>query len=178
MLVTQVSDSFRPHQLQRHRLLCPWNSPGKNTGVGCHSLLQGIVQTQGWNPSLLHCRQILYHLTHEGSPSRQETRDFWRMRKIGSIIASLWRWSQGMLAVSRSWDKPLANNEQGNVNLSPMTMWNWIWILPTTWMSPEITSPWELLDKDPVGQWLDFNLWDPELISATPTGLLSCRTAR
>ena len=36
-------------------------SPGKNTGVGCHFLLQGIFPTQGWNLCLLHCRQILYH---------------------------------------------------------------------------------------------------------------------
>ena len=43
------------------RLLCQWNSPSKNTGVGCHSLLQGIFQTQRWNPGL-HCRQILYCL--------------------------------------------------------------------------------------------------------------------
>ena len=34
----------------------------------CHSLLQGIFLTQGWNPGLLHCRQILYHLSHQGSP--------------------------------------------------------------------------------------------------------------
>ena len=46
---------------------CPWNSPGKNTGVGCHALLQGILQSQGSNPSLPHCRQILYHLSHQGS---------------------------------------------------------------------------------------------------------------
>ena len=45
-----------------------WNSPGKNTGVGCHSLLQGIFPTQVSNPGLLHCRQILYHLSHQGSP--------------------------------------------------------------------------------------------------------------
>ena len=38
------------------RLLCPWNFLGENTGVGCHSLLQGIFQTQGSNPGLLHCR--------------------------------------------------------------------------------------------------------------------------
>ena len=38
--------------------------PGKNTGVGCHALLQGIFPIQGWNPDLLHCRQILYHLNH------------------------------------------------------------------------------------------------------------------
>ena len=52
-------NSLRPHRLQPTRLLCPWNSPGKNTGVGSHSLLQGIFQTQGSNPGLLHCRQIL-----------------------------------------------------------------------------------------------------------------------
>ena len=50
------------------RLLCPWDSPGKNTRVGCHSLLQGIFPTQGSNLGLLHCRQILYHLSHQGSP--------------------------------------------------------------------------------------------------------------
>ena len=41
---------------------------GKNTGVGCHFLLQGIFLTQGLNPGLPHCRQILYHLSHQGSP--------------------------------------------------------------------------------------------------------------
>ena len=41
--------------------------PGKNTGVGCHFLLQGIFPTQGLNPGLWHCRQILYQLSHQGS---------------------------------------------------------------------------------------------------------------
>ena len=40
----------------------------KNTGVGCHFLLQGISLTQGSNPGLLHCRQILYQLSYEESP--------------------------------------------------------------------------------------------------------------
>ena len=47
-----------------HRLLCLWDSPGENTGVGCHALLQGIFLTQGMNLHLLrllYCRQILYH---------------------------------------------------------------------------------------------------------------------
>ena len=44
------------------------DSPGKNSGVGCHALLQGIFPTQGWNPGLLHCRQILYHRILQGSP--------------------------------------------------------------------------------------------------------------
>ena len=60
-----VSDSFRPHGLYPARLLCLWNSPGKkNTGVGSHFLFQRIFPTQGSNPGLLHCRQILYHLSH------------------------------------------------------------------------------------------------------------------
>ena len=42
-----------------HRLLCPWNSPGRNTGVVCHFLLQGIFPTQGLNPGLLHCMWLL-----------------------------------------------------------------------------------------------------------------------
>ena len=50
--------------------LCPWNSPGKNTGVGCLSLLQGIFPTQGQNPGLSHCWHILYHLSHRGSPTK------------------------------------------------------------------------------------------------------------
>ena len=42
----------------------PWNSPGQNTGVDAHSLLQRIFPTQGLNPDLPHCRQILYQLSH------------------------------------------------------------------------------------------------------------------
>ena len=50
------------------RLLCPWNSPGWNTGVDSCSLLHVIFPTQGSNPGLPHCWQILYHLSHQGSP--------------------------------------------------------------------------------------------------------------
>ena len=50
-------------------ILCsPWNSPGQNTGVGSLSFLQGFFPTQGLNPGLLHCRWILYQLSHKGSP--------------------------------------------------------------------------------------------------------------
>ena len=57
-----MSSSLSPWGFQPPRLLCPWDSPGNNTGVGCHSLLQGIFPTQGLG--LLHSRQILYHLSH------------------------------------------------------------------------------------------------------------------
>ena len=61
MCVLVMSDSLQPHGLQPTRLLCPWDSPGKNTGLGCHSLLQGIFLTRGLNCGLL------YRLSHEGS---------------------------------------------------------------------------------------------------------------
>ena len=60
-------DSLRLYGLQPVRLLCPWESSGKNTGVGCHALLQGIFLTQGSKLVLLHCRQVIYHLSHQGS---------------------------------------------------------------------------------------------------------------
>ena len=56
-----VSDSWQPHGLQSARLLRPWDSPGKNTGVGCHALLQGIFLTQGSNLHLLLGWRILDH---------------------------------------------------------------------------------------------------------------------
>ena len=58
-----VSDSLRSHELYS-----PWNSLGQNTGVGSLPFLQGIFLTQGLNPGLPHCRQILYLLSHKGSP--------------------------------------------------------------------------------------------------------------
>ena len=58
-----ISNSLWPHGLYS-----PWNSPGQNTGVGSFSFLQGIFPTQGLNPGLLHCRQILYQLSRKGSP--------------------------------------------------------------------------------------------------------------
>ena len=64
-----VSNSLRPNGLYSS-----WNSPGQNTGVGSLSLFQGIFPTQGSNPGLPHCRQILYQLSHKGSP-------YWRSRR-------------------------------------------------------------------------------------------------
>ena len=63
-----MSDSMRSHGPQPTRFLCPWDSPGKNTGVGCHFLLQEILLTQESNPGLLCCKKILYCLSHQRSP--------------------------------------------------------------------------------------------------------------
>ena len=63
-----VSDSLRPHALQPARPLCPWDFPGKNPGVGCHFLLQGIFPAQGSNPVSRIAGQTFYRLSHQGSP--------------------------------------------------------------------------------------------------------------
>ena len=62
-----VSNSAAPWTVPA-RLLCPWNSLDKNTGVGSRSLLWGIFPTQGSNLAFLHYRRILYYLSYQGSP--------------------------------------------------------------------------------------------------------------
>ena len=66
--VKWVSCSVVSHSLQPHGLHSPWSFPGQNTGVGNHSLFQGIFPTQGSNSGLPHCRWILYQLSQWGSP--------------------------------------------------------------------------------------------------------------
>ena len=68
VLVAQLGPTLQPQGLEPARLLCPWDSPGKNIEVGCHALLQDIFLTQGLNLGLLHCKQILYHLSYRGVP--------------------------------------------------------------------------------------------------------------
>ena len=63
----KVTQSYS-NSLWPHGLYSPWNSLGQNAGVGSLSLLQGIFPTQGSNPGLLHCRQSLYQLSHQGNP--------------------------------------------------------------------------------------------------------------
>ena len=60
-----LSDSLQPRGLQPSRLLCSWDSPGKNTGVGCHFLLRGTFPTQGSNQCLLQ----LLHWQVDSSPT-------------------------------------------------------------------------------------------------------------
>ena len=63
-----TSDSLQPHGLQPATVLCPWKFPGRNTGVGCHFLLQGIFPTQGLNLHLLHWRVDSLPLAPSGKP--------------------------------------------------------------------------------------------------------------
>ena len=74
VLVAQPCLTLRSHGLQSTRLLCSWDSPGKNTGVGCHALLQGIFPTQGSNPhllGLLHWQSGSLPLAPPGKPLSQ-----------------------------------------------------------------------------------------------------------
>ena len=66
------SHSVISNSLRLHGLYSPWNSPGQNTGVGSLSFLQRIFLTQELNQSLLHCRQILYHLSYQGGIQYQQ----------------------------------------------------------------------------------------------------------
>ena len=61
-----MSDSLRIHGPQPAMLLCPWEFPGKNTGVGCHFLLQGIFMIHGSNSHLLHWQADSLPLSHPG----------------------------------------------------------------------------------------------------------------
>ena len=68
VLATELSPTLcDPHGLWPSSLLHPGDFPGKNTRVGCHFLLEVVFPIQGPNPGLLHCRQILHHLSHQGS---------------------------------------------------------------------------------------------------------------
>ena len=114
-----VSNSLWHHRLSSVRLLCPWDSPGKNTGVGCHFLLQGTFSTQGSNPGLLHCRQILYSLSHQGSPMCTMSSPYKTKlcRIYSSIFIRQWNWGSRELR-----DLPVTEWPSWNRNCSPSSI--------------------------------------------------------
>ena len=115
-----MSNSLQPHGLHPTGSSVHRDSLGKNTGVGCHSLLQGISPTQKSNPGLLHCRQILYSLSHQGSwrtDAKAETPILWppdvKSQLIGKDPDAQKDWEGG----DRRWDGWMA----------PPTQWIWAW---------------------------------------------------
>ena len=95
-------------------LLCPWDSPGKSTGVGCHSPLQGISATQGLNPCLLHWGQILYH---------------WATREAGWVC---WTW---LMSFSAS-----PARVASSLLTQPLTCYNLSTLLPFSSSGPRRVS--------------------------------------
>ena len=87
--VTQSCPTLWPHGLYS-----PWNSPGQNTGVGSLSVLQGIFPTQGSNPGLLHCRRIVYQLSHKGNPK-------WKWKSLSRVRLFETPWTIQSMEFSR-----------------------------------------------------------------------------
>ena len=80
------SSSLRPYELKLHRLLCPWDSPGKDTGVGCHALFQGIVSTQGSNP----CLSCLLHWPKGSLPLAPPGKSNWDILILKMYFLFIW----------------------------------------------------------------------------------------
>ena len=91
--LSHIQCFLRPHGLQPARPICPWDFPGKNTGVGCHFLLQGIFLTKRLNPCLLHCRPILYCWATREAYTVPYWLIWWETEgnKV-SVSQSLWSW--------------------------------------------------------------------------------------
>ena len=83
-----ISDSLRPHGLLPARHFCLWSSSGKNTGVSGHSFLQGIFPIQGSNSGLMHCRLMLYSLSHQEAHLVTKQQQLWC---ITDVFNSKWQ---------------------------------------------------------------------------------------
>ena len=93
-----LSDFCDPCGLQPTRFLCPWDYPGKNTGVGCHFLLLGIFPAQELNLHLLHCQVDSLPLSLQGSPGVILESNFYIINMcfiVFSFIYQLFFWGGG-----------------------------------------------------------------------------------
>ena len=102
--VVQLCPTLWSHGLYPAKLLCPWNSPGQETGVGSRSLLQGIFPTQGLNPGLLHCRRTFHH----PEPPEKPRGHLWEIIILPALrslyeICSVWGWVYKIHDISRVW---------------------------------------------------------------------------
>ena len=139
-----VSDFLRPYGLQTTSLFCPWDSPGKNTGVGCRAILQGIFPTQGSNPHLLcllHWQAGSLPLVPPGKPK------VFMSTKLSCFIGLIWASlvaqtvknppaMQDTSVQSLGWEDPL---EEGMATHSSILAWR-IPVDRGTWQATY--SPW------------------------------------
>ena len=100
------------------RLLCPWNSPGKSTGVGCHALLQRIFPTQESNPGLPHCWRILNILaTREALKNIKSNKGKWQITFKGTPFRLSAHFSTETLQARREWHNTFKMMKGKNVQL-------------------------------------------------------------
>ena len=118
-----MSKSLQPHRLYSATLLCPWDFPGKNTGAGSHSLLQGIFPTQGRNPGLLHSRQILHRLSHQRANLDQQKEGRWEPQKWTPSFSLCQPILQHGLSAQPARRRPVA--KQARLPSSQLSFWQW-----------------------------------------------------
>ena len=127
-----VSNSLQPYGLQPARLLCPRNFPGKNSGVGCHFLLQGIFLNQGWSPCLL----CLVHWQMDSLPlAPPEKPTKVKVGKINPKLSSVWR----MVGTRQRSSRPKGKEMVKLLGLSNRT-WYWVWEMKKV-SNPFLDSP-------------------------------------
>ena len=150
-----MSNTFATPWTVPTRLLYPWDSLGKNTGVGCCSLLQGIFLTQGLNPGLLHCTQTLYCLSYQGIPKRlilyypacSEKNIILHRKETMSLVRlnyAQYRWASQVAQMVKSlpamqktwvwslgWEDP---QEKGTATHSSILAWRIPWTVESDWL--------------------------------------------
>ena len=135
-----VSDSLRPHGLQPARLLWQWDSPGKNTGVGCHDLLQGIFPTKASNPCLTHLLRWLQLLllscisrvrlcvtpqtaAHQATPSLGFSRPR-TLEWVAISFSNAWKWKEKVKLLS---PVPLVVLSENKIRTKEVKQNMWLW---------------------------------------------------
>ena len=151
-----ISDSLRPDGLQPARLLCLWNSPGKNTRVGSHFLLQEIFPTKRSNLGLLHCRQIIYRLNHWGAHCSHVS----YIKKSTSSLSLCLLLNSFCTETQRTW-----------TSISPGT--RWVILIKTGFRSQSEFWP----DSSP-STWVQVPIWGAWFQSPEPVNILSYLASR
>ena len=127
-----MSDSLQPHGLQPIRLFCPWRFSRQACWRGCHALLQGDLPTQGLTTVLSYCRQILYHLSHQGSPRILE----WVAYPFSSVSSGP-RNGAGVSCIAHRFFTSWASREALQEPNMYFSKWNMSCVLPITSLTLE-----------------------------------------
>ena len=135
VLVAQLCRFFATPWTVAYQVLCPWSSPGKNTVVGCRSLLQRIFLTQGLNLGLLRCRQILivWHCIKDPNRKgllcqRADSSAFFRESHLVDVL-DIWEqtersWTTSERSISRHWSSKLCASACGQLSIPPTSQSN------------------------------------------------------